>query len=241
MKKSLSLGVLFLFILSVLSPIGLGLNVKNIPYQPMSDNRGNILYVGGSGPDNYTKIQDAIDNASSGNTVFVYDDSSPYYNNLVIEKSINLVGEDRNTTIIDGKDIGIIINIKSDHVKISGFKLINCGGSRDGDWEDNVINIVRYGNIVIEDNIISAGNFRYHRTAGIYLVGSSNNVIINNIICDEDIESFFYGIALDYGSNFKNANEYQRDAIREVSLSDNLEDYVSLLEKASEEYSKIIV
>lgn len=27
-------------------------------------NSGNILYVGGSGPNNYTKIQDAIDNAS---------------------------------------------------------------------------------------------------------------------------------------------------------------------------------
>ena len=40
---------------------------------------GNTLYVGGSGPGNYTRIQDAIDNASDGDTVFVYDDSSPYF------------------------------------------------------------------------------------------------------------------------------------------------------------------
>jgi hypothetical protein len=31
---------------------------------------GNILYVGGSGPENYTRIQDAVDNASDGDTVF---------------------------------------------------------------------------------------------------------------------------------------------------------------------------
>ena len=40
---------------------------------------GNTLYVGGSGEGNYSKIQDAINGASDGDTVFVYDDSSPYY------------------------------------------------------------------------------------------------------------------------------------------------------------------
>jgi len=33
---------------------------------------GNTLYVGGSGPNNYTRIQDAIDYASDWDTVFVY-------------------------------------------------------------------------------------------------------------------------------------------------------------------------
>ena len=31
-----------------------------------------ILYVGGTGPDNYTLIQDAINNASEGDFIFVY-------------------------------------------------------------------------------------------------------------------------------------------------------------------------
>jgi hypothetical protein len=39
--------------------------------------KGNWLYVGGSGPGNYTKIQDAIDNASNGDTVFVF--NGTYY------------------------------------------------------------------------------------------------------------------------------------------------------------------
>jgi len=60
------------------------------------------LYVGGSGEGNYSKIQDAIDNASDGDTVFVYDDSSPYYEGIVINKDISLIGEDKDTTSIIG-------------------------------------------------------------------------------------------------------------------------------------------
>jgi hypothetical protein len=40
---------------------------------PVCMNNAQTLYVGGSGPGNFTKIQDAVDNASDGDTVFVYD------------------------------------------------------------------------------------------------------------------------------------------------------------------------
>jgi hypothetical protein len=46
--------------------------------KPFSTSRGGWLYVGGSGPGNYTTIQQAINDASNGDTVYVYDDSSPY-------------------------------------------------------------------------------------------------------------------------------------------------------------------
>ena len=61
---------------------------------------GNTLYVGGSGPNNYTKIQDAVDNASDGDTVYVF--NGTYYENVFIGRSINLIGENKDTTIIDG-------------------------------------------------------------------------------------------------------------------------------------------
>ncbi|EMR74892.1 parallel beta-helix repeat (two copies) [Thermoplasmatales archaeon SCGC AB-540-F20] len=72
--------------------------------------RGTTLYVGGTGPNNYTKIQDAINDASDGYTVFVYNDSSPYYESIIIDKSINLVGEDRDSTHIAGGGGNVALN-----------------------------------------------------------------------------------------------------------------------------------
>jgi len=85
-----------------------------------------ILYVGGSGPGNYSKIQDAIDNASDGGTVFVFDDSSPYYENIIINKNaINLIGENKDTTIIDANGIGNVVTISAHEISVTGFTIRN--------------------------------------------------------------------------------------------------------------------
>ena len=52
-------------------------NLENLFKENSSIKKRNISYVGGSGPGNYSKIQDAIENATKGDTVFVFDDSSP--------------------------------------------------------------------------------------------------------------------------------------------------------------------
>jgi len=85
---------------------------------------GNTLYVGGSGPNNYTKIQDAINDSSNGDAVYVYDDSSPYSEHLNIMKSITVTGENNDTTKIYGigKDKDILF-IESTDVVISDFTI----------------------------------------------------------------------------------------------------------------------
>ena len=85
--------------------------------------RGNWLYVGGSGPGNYSKIQDAIDNTSNGDTVFVY--SGIYYENVEIYKSINLIGESRYYVIVDGGYGEQVLHVTSDYVNISEFSIIH--------------------------------------------------------------------------------------------------------------------
>ena len=89
-------GIICLFILLVLAPISFGVGVKTTENNLKSLVNGNTLFVGGTGPNNYTKIQDAIDNASDGDTVFVYDDSSPYFESIIINKKISLIGKDKN-------------------------------------------------------------------------------------------------------------------------------------------------
>ena len=137
--------------------------IDNVKKPSNTISSGNTLYVGGTGPGNYTKIQDAIDNASDRDTVFVYDDSSPYYENVIVDKSINLVGEDRDTTVIDADSIEDAVYITVDWVNISGFTIRNSGNRQSG------IDIGSNYNI-ITGNIISNND-----NGGIVLWSSSSN------------------------------------------------------------------
>ena len=149
------------------------------PTMPISN--GKTLYVGGSGEGNYTSIQDAIDNSSDGDTVFVYDDSSPYYENVMVSKSIYLVGENRNTTIIDGNYGRNVVNLSVDRVTINGFTIKNSG---DEYFTDAGITI--YSNFnTIKNNIIS------NNENGIYLLDSEFNTINDNIITSNNYEGIF--------------------------------------------------
>ena len=187
-KNILAIGIVFLFILSVLTPITFGYNVKisDAIEQPSTLSRGKTLYVGGSGDGNYTKIQDAIDNASKGDTVFVYDDSSPYYENIHVKSSINLVGEDRDTTIVDGGGVDDVFNVSAEYVSITGFSIQNSGISS----YDAGIEIHSQYN-TITDNTILNNEF------GVLLEDSNSNTIVDNIISNNEL-SLILGL---YSSN----------------------------------------
>ena len=73
-------------------------------------------------PDDYSSIQEAIDKAAEGQTIYV---KSGIYNEcLVINKTLKIIGENREKTIIQ-VDAKTLINIVSDNVTISGFWLRN--------------------------------------------------------------------------------------------------------------------
>jgi len=122
-RKGLVLGILLLFVtVSIVS----ALNANPSSNSP-SAKLGNWLYVGGIGPGNYTTIQSAIDASISGDTVFVF--SGTYYENIVISKdSISLIGEDKHTTIIDGRKLagGLTIPENCDYNFVSDFTIKNA-------------------------------------------------------------------------------------------------------------------
>ena len=60
-RKWLAIGIILLFVGTCIIPA-----IAKNTEKPLSASRGNWLYVGGSGPGNYTRIQDAIDASNDG-------------------------------------------------------------------------------------------------------------------------------------------------------------------------------
>ncbi len=176
-----------------------------------------IFYVGGSGDKNFSSIQDAIDNASSGDTVFVY--NGTYKENIHINKKINLIGAGINNTKIIGiynesNDENIIIKITEDSVNVSGFTITNddgyfhdyfyrtCSGISI-DYADNcsiyknyLTDLGDFGIRVRKGNDCSIKNNRIDNVlnkigCNILIDSSNNSRIINNILTRSTISGIW--------------------------------------------------
>ena len=141
---------------------------------------GSDIYLG--------NIQEYIDEASDGDTIYI--SSGIYYETVVINKSINLIGEGEDKTVIDCKNnkndhINIIL-INADNCTIKGFKIINTNVSSD------VIGInINSSNNTISNNAISRTN------KGVYFHSytKDNNIYDNNITNNQK------GITLTFSHN----------------------------------------
>jgi parallel beta-helix repeat protein len=72
-------------------------------------------------PDNYPTIQEAINNANDGDTIYVK--AGTYYEHVVVNKTVSLVGENESTTIIDGGGTGVVVELQSVHINLSRFTI----------------------------------------------------------------------------------------------------------------------
>ncbi len=118
--KCLTVGIILLFVGTCILP-----TVAQDAEKPLNPRRGSWLYVGGSGPGNYTRIQDAIDNASDGDTVYVF--PGVFKEHVSINKSILFQGSDHRTTIIDGQGLpDHIVTCVGTNAVIAGFTIHNC-------------------------------------------------------------------------------------------------------------------
>ena len=135
---------------------------------------------------NFSTIQEAINDNETldGHTILV--DAGTYYEHVVVNKSISLIGENTTTTIVDGGGIGNVTEVKVDNVAIEGFTIKDSGTS----WPNGGITLGNVKNCFIAGNILT-GNRR-----GIGLFGASNNSVSGNILTNN-----LEGIVLSESSN----------------------------------------
>lgn len=116
----------------------------------------------------YSKIQDAIDanETLDGHTIFV--DAGTYDEQLLINKSISLVGESRDATIINwtGNPFLPVVNITGSNVEVTGFSLLS--------WAFFKIQASQCSNVTIKNNFVESSG------RCIYLDSASNCTIVDN-------------------------------------------------------------
>ena len=163
---------------------------------------------------NYTSIQEAIDaNVTlNGHTIFV--EEGIYQENVIVGKSLTLIGKNARDTIIDGMRKSHVVHAIADSVKIMNFTITNSSRHifppRSGIYIDasNHCNVTRNE---FRDNIdgisitnsfnttICFNNLTRHDWTGIEVNGSSNNTIYENNIMENHgsglrLENSYYNI-----------------------------------------------
>jgi parallel beta-helix repeat protein len=116
-------------------------------------------------PTDFPTIQDAINNAADGDTIYVH--NGTYLENVIVNKPVSLVGENETLTFVDGHGVGPAIEVTAENVSISGFTF---GNGTYGDGGTAVLLYkVRYVNLTF--------NVAVSSYAGVSLVNSSMNSV----------------------------------------------------------------
>jgi len=152
-------------------------------------------------PIDFPTIQEAINNVADGDTVFVQ--NGTYFENVVINKTITLKGENVESTMIDGGGTGTVLNVTAKDVVVTGFTIRN-GGSN---MSQGGICLHRVIGCNVSENIIT----RNH--CGIIILNSSDNLIYHNNFVNNtvhvDIKFLGYYNSLDFG--YPSAGNYWDD------------------------------
>jgi nitrous oxidase accessory protein len=179
-KKDLAVALIALF-------LGIGVIPDSIGDNPSFEN---IIYVDDDNTDGpwdgtqehpYNTIQDAIDQAKDADTIIV--NNGIYTEYIIINKSIHLLGENRENTILkNSNDNDTIVIDNTNNVNIKNIT-IECSSQE----KVNGIYVSQCNYCYISDNKIIAKTRQDH---GITLIGS-HNIVENNIITGDH---FYHGI-----------------------------------------------
>ncbi len=156
----------------------------------------------GSANHPFDSIQEAINypQVNHRDTIYV---CAGYYNEKVpITKEINLIGDDKTTTTINGAALGVgsVINIQANNVVVDSIKVSFSGGG--SAYEINGVDNVVINNCIghfasrgilirngASNNLIIDTFFYYLYSDGVIISESSHNTLINTTVYDTGISS----------------------------------------------------
>jgi len=201
LKKAMLISFTILFLLSILFLKDYRMFVK----------AGSVTWtVDDDGPADFSTVQEAINIAAPGDTIFVH--IGTYYENILVDKTVSLIGENKDETIVYGNGTGSVISLKANDINIQGFTIKN---SSDRLYDSGIFIDRRSSGNSISLNTISNNN------DGITLYSSSDNIVSNNTISNNTSN----GIVL-YSSNNNifsgNTISNNSDGISLYSSSNNM-------------------
>jgi len=176
--------------------------------QPIESNPGTITV-----PNDYPTIQEAINAASEGDIINVK--PGTYYENVVLNKTLSLVGENPETTIIDG-EVDTCVRVTANSTNITGFTMQSSMATW---WVAGISFDSSHNNV--SNNIIK------NTTEGIILGQGRkcrNNTITNNTLIGNwfGIRGFFGASDnLIVGNNISRSTEYGMDLLSNNTISGN--------------------
>lgn len=158
---------------------------------------GKTWTVDDSGSADFMKIQDAINNASSRDTILVY--SGTYYENVFVNKQLILRGIDNGggQPVVDARRNGSAIfltPLSNGWNELEGFIVRNSTASIF--WTNAGIRVSSSNNII-------RNNHSTNNSIGIYVGYSRNNTLVNNNAVNGSIFPYYagFGIILISSSN----------------------------------------
>lgn len=169
--------------LLILGMLTLSRSIQKVKAEPK------MWTVDDDGPADFHTIQEAINAANLGDTIYVYEGT--YRENVVLNKTVSLVGEDKRVTVIDGSGRDNAVTITANNTKISGFRIENRGSHLPVDLHSGIQAINSTGNKITDNIVTNNAGF------GIVLENSDHNVLLYNLVTNNTE----MGIYLEYSSH----------------------------------------